>query len=281
MSRSVHEVEWVAVPEEVGIRQGDLLIRRHPRTLSIEDRLLAITADCDFAKTKSGGALAALRVIPLAEYVHVHWTRKFSAKLVKEQGELINSFNGVLINDCGRVQSLSSEAILSWIGRKSGAQICHELGLINGKKLLLIISKLSALQEFQQNLGSPDCFEKLCAYFELRDNKDKAIAREVVMSKVRNELASLPEDVFLLSSLGPDIKEPHIVLLRNIVFVALDQATTSAEKSRAEDLYLRFCRLAPTFKYAISQQFGLLYSRIGLPNAYDDHKKYIAENFKC
>jgi hypothetical protein len=100
-----------------------------------------------------------------------------------------------------------------------------------------------------------------------------------VIQKVRVDLASLPEDTFLLNTLGEEFPTPHVILLRNLVFLGLNEATRSAEVAREQDVHLRYGRLSPTFKYAVSQQFGLLYSRIGLPAEYDAAKKTIAPKF--
>ena len=55
-------------------------------------------------------------------------------------------------------------------------------------------------------------------------------------------------------------------MLREIVGVSNDAVCFRATDATTTDSFLRVCRLQPTYKYAVSQAFGILYSRIGLPD---------------
>lgn len=271
------------IDEGTAIRQGDLLVKRNPRDKSIQDRLIAITADCDFAQTKTGGALAALRVLPLEEYVRIYWSKKQAEKLTNDHTELIATFNK-LIGDASARGPLSSTAIDSWISRTPGEQIVKQLGVTDGKVAKKIISatgKLKTLASVFMLAGEYNCIEEIIKYYMLKDSCEDSVARQAVIKKVRSDLGAMPEDTFLLNTLGEEFQTPHVVLLRNLVFVGLEEATISAEVARNQGCYLRYGRLSPTFKYAISQQFGLLYSRIGLPAEYDKNKKIHTSMFAC
>lgn len=281
----VHDHEWQDVPGEVPIRQGDLLVLRHPRTLSIEDTVIVITADCDFAQSKTGGALAALPTLPLESYVRHFWAVKHAKRLLTvDLDELINAFNALYLSASKSAKSLSKSAIISWVSRRDGKQICEELRVQDSKatkKFEACVTKLISLQFVEQSTGEEECFDNIVSFYAIKENLEPDDARKTVLKKVRNELAALPEDAFLLSSFPNKPNEPYVVLLRQLVVVPLDKVTASAEHAREEHCYLRYGRLAPTFKYAISQQFGLLYSRIGLPAEYDSHKKSLFETFSC
>ncbi len=279
----MHKIEWMSIEEGTAIRQGDLLIKKNLRDKSVEDRLITITADCDFAQTKTGGALAALRVLPLDEYVRTYWTKKQAEKLANDHRELISTFNKLIKDGTGR-EPLSSTAIDSWISRTPAEEIVKQIGIIDAKlkaKLILASKKLKALEAVFLTAGEYECLEKIIEYCVLKDACDNSTARQGIMKKVRSDLNSMPEDTFILNTLGEDFQIPHVVLLRNLVFVGLDEATVSAEVARTQGCYLRYARLSPTFKYAISQQFGLLYSRIGLPPEYDQNKKNLTSTFAC
>ncbi|OEZ83363.1 hypothetical protein JAB6_29400 [Janthinobacterium sp. HH104] len=281
----VHDHEWQNVSSEAPIRQGDLLVLRHSRTLSIQEKVLVITADCDFAQSKTGGAFAALRLLPLESYVRQFWTVKHAKRLLTiDHDELINSFNSLFAAASSNSKTLSKSAIVSWINRRNGKQICEELNVQDvkiQKKFDSCVNKLISLQLIEKSKGNEQCFEDIISFYSIKDNQTPEDARTSVLKKVRNELSALPEDAFLLSSFPEKPNEPHVVLLRQLVVLPLEKVTTSAEHAREENCYLRYGRLAPTFKYAVSQQFGLLYSRIGLPPEYDSHKKSLFESFSC
>lgn len=282
---SVQKHEWQQLDDTAPIRQGDILVLRHPRTLEVQDRVLVITADCDIAKSKTSGGLAALRVLPLETYVRHHWAGKHTKRLFTiERAEVINSFNTLYLAARGGTKTLSESALTSWVSRLSGEQICAELKVTDEKiqkKITSCVAKLAALLAIEIAVGTDECFDKICAFYAIKDNQQCSEAKTTVLKKVRAELASLPEDIFLLSSFPDTAAQPYVVMLRQLVALTTEQVTTSAEQARANHSYLRYGRLAPTFKYAISQQFGLLYSRIGLPNEYDEHKKHVAESFSC
>jgi hypothetical protein len=279
----MHKLEWQEIDEQASIRQGDLLIKRNLRTKEVIDRLIVITADCDFAQSKTRGAIAGLRVLSLAEYVHIHWSQKHVGKISTDLTELVNSFNSI-ISKAGHPNKLSREAVESWVSRQPSSSIAAQLKLFDLKlvaKLNAVCERLRCILDIFNSVEGKARFESICMYYSTKEGKSPGEARELVLNRVRSELGSLPEDVFFLNTLSAEFQSPHVVMLRNLAFIPLDEATSSAEVARELDCYLRFSRLSPTFKYAISQQFGLLYSRIGLPKEYDLSKKLISESFLC
>ena len=65
--------EWFIPEPSVPVRQGDILISRDPKSGSIEDICIVITADCDINKDKFGRHLACLRIISLENYFRTVW----------------------------------------------------------------------------------------------------------------------------------------------------------------------------------------------------------------
>jgi hypothetical protein len=277
--------EWQILGDDIPIRQGDILVLRRPRSLIVKETVIVITADCDIAQSKSLGGLAALKVITLAQYVREQWAAKHSRRLLlNDRKEFINSFNSQIKSGLEHSKELSETAITRWVSRKSAEEICDELQIVDTKarkKLNQCISKLTALNKIEATLETQQCFEDICTYYSVREQIPDEAAKALVIKKVRAELASLPDDTFLLSGLPGQNAEPHIVLLRSLTAISMEKVTTSAEQARELDIFLRLGRLAPAFKYAISQQFGLLYSRIGLPKEYEDQKKTLADTFTC
>ena len=62
---------------------------------------------------------------------------------------------------------------------------------------------------------------------------------------------------------------PCVVMLRDVVGISYEMVFYRAADADTADKFLRIGRLEPTFKYAVSQAFGALYSKIGLPAEYE------------
>ncbi|HZW12205.1 MAG TPA: hypothetical protein VFF81_03310 [Noviherbaspirillum sp.] len=277
--------EWQLVDDGTPVRQGDLLVLRHPRSLLCQETVIVLTADCDIAQSKTSDGYAGLSVIPLTQYVRQHWASKHAKKVVSSDLiELVNTFNKVASESKPAQKPLSSSAIIQWVKREDSSKICSALNVVDNKlqkKLTRCVQKLFALSNLERSAGQDTCFDEICTYYSIKNESSSDVAKELITKKVRTELTSLPEDVFLLSSFPDKPNDPYVVLLRSLVAIPFDKVTTSAEQAREENLYLRYGRLAHAFKYAVSQQFALLYSRVGLPAAYDQQKKALAESFAC
>jgi ubiquitin len=99
------------------------------------------------------------------------------------------------------------------------------------------------------------------------ERADSKVCRLKTLQQAQQE--PLPEDVFLLPALPLAADTPCVVMLREIVGVSNDAVCFRATDATTTDSFLRVCRLQPTYKYAVSQAFGILYSRIGLPDEYE------------
>jgi hypothetical protein len=131
----------------------------------------------------------------------------------------------------------------------------------------------ASLSAFQSGLHaiteneSADDFSQLVKFRSAMQGKN---CHEDVAKQAQDESKSgLPEDVFLVTNLPQVDKGAAVVLLREIVAVPYDRVYFRTCDAISNDAFLRIGRLQSTFKYAISQAFGSLYSRIGLPEEYE------------
>lgn len=273
------DVDWIFPEPDIEVRQGDSLLRRDPRTGEILELCLVITADCDISKKKFGVGLACLRVEFLHDFVRTDWARSKLARLMsterdKVRAQLLRWHNARF--DTPR--ALSARAVDAWIVRATTDTICAELEIPQDerKKIGATIDSYRAAFTALGKCGDADELVKLATYKAALTGGEVATLFKEYVAQARNE--SLPEDVFLLPRV-PQIEE-RAVLVKLRDLVAVDPAAIRYRASEADSAehYLRTGRLQPTLKYAISQKFGHLYSKIGLSSDFESRHKTAIES---
>jgi hypothetical protein len=273
------DIEWFVPDPSVAVRQGDILICRDPRSGRVEEVCVVITADCDISKGKFGRQLACLRIVHLDDYIQTIWaSRKLEKALRDETEKLRGQVAKWHTRLLGSDSSLSAEALTAWVRREDPACMCESLQVRDEDRKKLIAA-LTSFRNALSSLDSNECSGKLSQYVAFRaasHGQDIHVLRRDVLQQAQKE--SLPEDVFLLPSLPQLEGRAAVVMLREVVGIAYEAVCYRAADARTSDRFLRIGRLQPTFKYAVSQAFGTLYSRIGLPDAYEARCKNAIEN---
>lgn len=262
--------EWTIPETEIPVRQGDLLICRNVRTGDISDICLVITADCDIRNGKFGREIACLRVTPLHGYLRNVWAKKKLARFQSNQIKLVREqmakWHSLQI---GTPSGLTDEATLSWVQRATADEICADLNVpIDQKKniskaIQLLKSGLSA----SETPNLQDCMSRLALFKACTSEKPIDICQQDILKDAQKE--ELPDDFFLFTSLPQIETGPAVVHLRELFGVDAKAIRYRATDADSDECFLRVGRLEPTFKYAVSQAFGSLYSKIGLPNEYE------------
>lgn len=270
-------MEWEQISPEIDVRQGDLLIERDASTGGIKSALLVMTADCDISKGKFGSHLAALRITPLTDYVTSNWAEsKLNKKIFDQSSQLhqaIKKHHGLLVKG---PSGLTPDALVGWIKQESAVEICAalELGEKDTKKISKSISNFSAAILHTRDGETP--LERLARINSVYNDSDIGVELNKLVGQAQNE--EFPDDIFILSGI-PDVSaQGGAVMLRELVGVPLDTIKYRLSEVTAESNMLRTYRLIPHIKYAISQSFGSLYSRIGLSREYEAHKKATIQN---
>lgn len=275
-------VNWGAIMEEWSIldaytlvRQGDLLISRDPGTGVIDEMCLVITADCDISKGKFGKQLACLRIIKYEEYVQSIWAdRKLAKLVVNETKKILEKINKWNRKRTGKESSMSADVAIDWITRAEVDQICSDLeiseDMIEKERVAFSCFKsaVSTLSRISSNK-----LTQLAAFRASTSKKDVKECWQEYLLQAQSE--PLPEDVFLLPSLPQLAPGAAVILLREIVSVPHNKVCYRTFDASSTEMFLRLGRLNPTFKYAVSQAFGGLYSRIGLPEEYENRCKEV------
>lgn len=271
--------EWISHEPDDPVWQGDLLLTRDPKTGFIRGIYAIITADCDIANRKFGRQLAGLRVMSLREYLRTEWAerklRRTYDKETEKIREQIDKWNAQRVEGAG---SLSAEVIVSWVKRCEPEQLCRDLHIPDttvGKVRLTIARFRAALQSLDP-VGLDDHMTRLVRFNAAVSGQVEDECRKVLLRQAQSD--ALPEDVFLLTDL-PQVPEfgPAVVLLRELVGVPFGNVCFRTHDAVSQDHYLRIGRLHPVIKYALSQAFGVLYSRIGLPVTVENRRKAAIE----
>ena len=266
--------EWKVPEVDIPVRQGDILICRHLQTNKISEICLVITADCDISKGKFGRQIGCLRIKMLNDYLRSVWAEK---KLKKIRQAQISTVRDQIAKwhslQLGSKSAITDDAVEKWVLRADADTICAQLVVPDDKKkgvaksINLLTNALRQLDDTKLS----DPMHQLATFKTCISEKSLDVCRQEIL-KEAGQKDTLPEDVFLLTSLPQLQVGPSVVMLRELVGVAYEEICYRATDASTEDKFLRVGRLEPTFKYAVSQAFGSLYSRIGLPAEYEKRR---------
>jgi hypothetical protein len=161
------------------------------------------------------------------------------------------------------------QAAVDWVLREEPDRLCDALAVPDGDRKKLVAT-LSTARAALLVLAAPAVDDPIHLYARYRaaiKGQDLTACRQEILTQAQGE--SMPDDVFLLSGLPNIEKQGAVVLLREIVGIPHEAVCYRAADASTSEMFLRVARLQPTFKYAVSQAFGSLYSRIGLPDEYE------------
>lgn len=270
--------EWHIPDPSIPVRQGDLLICRTPHSGVLQEICLVITADCDISKGKFGRQLACLRLMPLHKYLRTTWAeKKLQAQLRNEIEKVRSQIAKWHTRYLGTYSQMTAEAAVDWIKREKPEAICSALQIPEDdkNKFREILEVFRAAIYSLDDLKDADPFECLIALRSKISGKD---CTQDISKQAQDETKSkLPEDVFILTTLPQLDVGSTVVLLREIIAVPYEAVCYRTCDATTDEKFLRIGRLQPTFKHAVSQTFGHLYSKIGLPDDYEERRNAIFE----
>lgn len=274
-------LEWSVPDASVPVRQGDILIRRDPESRIVHEIRLVITADCDISKSKFGAELACLRVELFDQYIRNVWgERKFDKLLADETKRIYDQILKWHKASIDTESTLSLETVVAWVCRSEPEKICDELKIpeLDRKGLITNLQLFRAAMEEKEKVSHRCPLTQYASFVSIMKSKDAKLCWDEALLQAHNE--KLPDDVFILPGLPELETNGAIVLLREVVGTEFTKVFTRATDAIDSSVFLRIGRMMPTYKYAISQAFGSLYSRIGLPSEYEERRKVTLANIK-
>lgn len=256
----------VALP----VRQGDVLKRVRgtgPTKLAI-----VVTADCDIANEKFGEAgLACVQLDLLADHVLGEHARGLALGQLKKRFENAAEWvNKRWSQKDPENVAMSKERVQAWILASTPEEIEAELNLPVDDKKSFLKRESAALRIAQNLIDAPvdrySAIDALCAL------QTQTTSRGAQLKSVFGTLTpkDLPLDLFYVSSVPGEPGLGFVAKLRALTFIPFGRSFTSMDAAKdVENSFVRVGRLAPTFRHALAQQFGMLFARIGMPKAYE------------
>ncbi len=259
-------------------RQGDIFVSGDLSSIETSSIGMILTADCDIAQSKFGGALAYLPILPLGRYVTSEWALD---KLASARASKLEEMQGYVNRRRKELDSaatpMTQEGIQRWFLRSAADEIGKILGIDDPKDLRKFSENHHALvvllaPESPHSFNSP--FDRLCA---VREKVNKKNIKGVVDEVTRDLQSEMPMDLFFLPDLPRfDSVKGFLVSLRHVHAIESENLTSSLEAFRENSSRsIRVGRLIDRYKYAITQQFAQLYSRIAKVPGYERRQKEI------
>lgn len=252
------------------IRQGDVLKHLHSDGHSVLK--IVVTADCDIANGKFGDAgLACVQLMPLVDYMLDDHARTTAHRQLKKRFERATEWINLrwLKKDPQNV-ALTEECVRTWVMTSPPEEIEAELALpVEGNKSF-IMREIPVIRAAQTLLDAP--VDRYSAIDALRGIQSKSVSRSEQVKTLFGSLdpRDLPLDVFYVSSVPGEPGVGFIAKLRALSFIPFNHSFTSMVAAKeVENSFVRVGRLAPTFRHALAQQFGMLFARIGMPKEYE------------
>lgn len=265
------------------IRQGDIFAWGNWKERTVWDQFgVVITADCDIANGKIGGFLTYLPILPLAAYVKQVWARaRIDGMFRTHERQLSDELHRIHANINPNAIKLDTARLRQWVLESTNEGILDSLSVTHESEIKHIVASLDVYRDLYELSTAENGSILIDQYCEIRavrhsmsiERVRSAVARDIHADVVRN----LPLDCFFLTSL-PQVDElGFVVMLRHIQPIRQETLTVSYQDAKgADSKAYRLGRLSPTFKYAVSQKFGSLFSRIGLPSEYEEWQDTIA-----
>ncbi|HHK8202616.1 TPA: hypothetical protein ACQVHI_004890 [Serratia marcescens] len=263
------------------ILQGDVF--KGINSDSEEEVFTIISADCDIANNKLGrSGLACLSILSLDDYFFKEYCELRHKKAIdSEFDKVINSINGHWLSLSDAHKKIDSENIKSWVKEEDVEVIISTLKIERKEIATKIKNSCEIIKKYSTHKDSEGC--KSIDLLTIVNGKNHGDLSEInkIIKRYMGELSkSPPQDLFFIPSIPTLENIGYVVKLRSLFFVSTAHCFSSTTKAKESPIsYIRIGRLTPTFKHALSQQFGTLFSRIGFPTYYEHDVKDSFEIF--
>ncbi|MGH1345844.1 MAG: hypothetical protein ACRBN8_30045 [Nannocystales bacterium] len=239
-----------------------------------------VTANCDLAHEKHGGILSCVPVVPLREYAaNVTIPRVVEDSARRTDAELrktVPATEGWTTVD--RLYELLREGetpsgLSKYLPRDAQTGALQRLLLI-AESCVLCETALEASSSWPTILST---FGKLLLNLSQAKNPS---AETLVRKELRSRLLkSLPGDALFLAAPARHLEDGYIAYLRIIREVRLDQIATSPveERRRPGVRARRVGCLRPTYLHRLTQQMAAVFTSIGLPGLYEEHRAALSD----
>ncbi|EKN4071253.1 hypothetical protein [Yersinia enterocolitica] len=269
--------------DDSDILQGDIFKITNTAPDQDNEVFLIISADCDIANNKLGrSGLACLSIITLDDYFfREHCLIKHQKLIESELNNLINSINKHWLSLSETHKKIDSKNIENWIKEDEVNIILSTLKVENKELKAKIKKSYDIIKQYSAHINNKDCNSiDLLTIANGKNHTENDETKKTIKRYMLELSKTPPQDLFFIPSIPTLESIGYVVKLRSLFFVPTAYCFSSTSKSKESEIsYIRIGRLTPTFKHALSQQFGTLFSRIGFPTYYEHDLKDSFEIF--
>lgn len=260
------------------MRQGDIIRKLNSKTGEIEKLGIVITADCDIAQKKAGERYTWLEIVPMAAYIEGPWAQEQLRKLSEKRSKTICEYlNGQIRKLRPDLAALTHESLVQWLYSKTAEEI---LTSATGQAPTADGKPLRDLQGFALTVSTDEtqsAFSRLKAawiLFDIGENKQQENVRDAFKD------GGGFQDYFVLPELPRQPGLGFVVMLRSMWTIMASELYLSEQDARIHDhpdAFHRLGRLNDGIRFSITQKLAFLFSRIGMPKAFESACETAAE----
>lgn len=276
------------ISESQPLRQGDVFVSHPNIGASAWDAIgVVLTADCDIANGKTRGLLTYAPIIGLETYLRDIWLDDEISQAIQEPlNYLAAEIHAHHTKVIPSAKVLTTDFILEWIQEDSIEDICDSLK-VDGNDRTSLISTITSIKEIiELREAENDNSDIFGSFFDLKHKIGNPSQKEPKIKSKINQMKSalkyVRQDVFFLNDIPETERLGHLIMLRNFRQIEENKITTARSEWFANSsLFFRVGRLNPPFKYALTQQFSMLFARIGLPLEYEELQTVVIDDLCC
>jgi hypothetical protein len=236
------------------------------------EHLLVLTADCDLAKSKHGGALTCVPILDCLDYLLMFRHDRLRDQLLdKLVTRLMNIHEGTASSDEKTRPVISKERMRDWVVEVEPTEAARALELDDGSvsEFVDLASVTRHLAQVTPRSLSQSTEVLAEAKLALGEARDRGRALTWCGAEYSSALKSLPGDALFINEISPAHNNGYVVYLRRVLEVLEESVVRTRSRLPHSARYLRVSRMRSPYVYAISQQFGSVFSSIGLPTEYE------------
>jgi hypothetical protein len=252
------------------VRQGDIIRKLHPKTGEVEKLGIVITADCDIAQRKAGERYTWLEIVPMTAYIEGPWAQEQLRKLSEKRSKGICEYlNGQIRKLQLDLAALTHESLVQWLRSKTPEDI---LVSATGQASITDGKPLRDLQGFALTVSTDEnqsAFSRLKAAWKFFGFEEK-IQRENVRNAFKDGGGF--QDYFVLPELPRQTDLGFVVMLRSMWPIMAPELYLTEQDARIHDrpdAFHRLGRLNDGVRFSFTQKLAFLFSRIGMPKAFE------------
>ncbi|NKY43195.1 hypothetical protein [Nocardia cerradoensis] len=264
MAATNNFVEYRSVAITEPLRQGDILERVADDSTVWNRHLLVMTADCDFAHNKHHGRVTCVPLLTKDEYLVKLQIPKLRSKAVID---LTKSLQDALIR-LGTT-SISEARLREWPSEQPTEKILASLPIPDDEHDAVrgMFDAIRALDSSEPSLAEATSI-LVQAQLQLPNPQSEKNLRRKIVNTLQNAFKNPPGDALFLSAIADGHDYGYFVYLRHLEQIWEPRVALSPSRTVME--YRRLSRLQDNFTHAIAQRFGLVFTAIGLPDAYEE-----------